>query len=158
MIATINAGAVIFALSIAVFAVVLYQTRRQTMKGASLQQEVMQMPTVYRHSHQMKYMLNGHWSMKTLGGMVLIVTKNGVGMTIRIRGVSNVIGSQWWARSSEFHVRTERIVRLPLSEGADWIVIQSAVEGNRFEVAVLPDGNLQDVLDALQEAGAHFDN
>jgi hypothetical protein len=158
MSATINEGTILFPIVFAGFVFGLYKVRRKTKRGETLKQEVMQVPTIYRHSHQMKYMLNGHWSLKTLGGMVLIVTRNGVGMTIGIRGLSDVLGTQWWARSSEFRVRIERIVRLPLSEGADWIVIQSSVEGNNFQVAILPDGNLHEILNALQEAGAHFDN
>lgn len=155
MVATIVSGPALFAVFvIAGFAFALFKVNRKTRKLDPLRQEVMQRPILYRHSHQMKYLLNGSWSLKTLAGMELIVTQGGVGMANSTRWVSDVLGSQWWARSLAFDIGVERIARVALSDGSEWVVIRSEDVDNSFEVAILPEGHLEVILTALREAGA----
>jgi hypothetical protein len=155
MVATIVSWPGLFvALVVLGFAYALFKVNRKTHKLDPLRQEVMQRPILYRRSHPMKYLLNGQWSLKTFAGMELIVTQGGVGMSSRIRGVSDVLGGQWWARSLMFDAGVEKIVRMPLTDGSDWVVIRSEDEDNSFEVAILPEGHIEEILAALREAGA----
>jgi hypothetical protein len=138
------------------FAFALLKVNRRTREIVDpLREEIMQRPILYRRPHTMKYLINGQWSIKRLAGMELIVTEGGVGMTSRVLGISDVLGSQWWARSLAFEVDVERIARVPpLSEGSDWVVIRSDDDGNAFEVAILPEGHREEILTALRKAGA----
>lgn len=157
MFATISIGPVIVVVAVVGFIYGLYNVARRTRKITPLREEVMKFPILYRHPHPMKYSLNGNWSLKTLAAMELIVTEGGVGMAISIRGVSDVLGSQWWARSLAFEVGIERIAGTPLSYGSDWVVIRCNDEDNCFEVAISPAGRLNEMLAALKDAGGRFD-
>ena len=157
MLASIIPWSTVFAAFVVVFfAFALLKVNRRTRKIVDpLREEIMQRPILYRRSHTMKYLVNGQWSIKRLAGMELIVTEGGVGMTSRVLGISDVVGSQWWARSLAFEVNVERIARVPpISEGSDWVVIRSDEDGNAFEVAILPEGHREEILTALRKAGA----
>jgi hypothetical protein len=136
------------------FAYALFKVNRKTHKLDPLRHEVMQRPILYRRSHPMKYLLNGQWSLKTLAAMELVVTEGGVGITSRIPRASDVLGGQWWARSTAFDARVEIIAGMSLSDGSEWVVIRSKDEDNSFEVAILPEGHLAEIITALREAGS----
>jgi hypothetical protein len=156
MIDAVSFGTILIPCVILVFAVALYKVQVQTRRDGPLRKEVLSESILYRSSFPMKVKMASHWSTKTLGGMELIVTKSGAGMTLRVRGLSDVIGTQYWARSSDLHVRIEHIVRLPLSVGTDWVVLSSRTPNTSFDVAVLARDDQSTVIQALRDAGASF--
>jgi hypothetical protein len=156
MIETISLGTVLIPFVILVFAGVFYQIQKQNRREGPLRRDVLAQPIVFRSSMPMK--INGPlgWSMKTLAGMEIVVTSFGVGARIRFLGLSDVIGAQYWAKSSELRAHIEKIVVSPWSSSGDWIVLSCQNPNRRFDVAVLAGAQQSALIRALCDTGVAF--
>jgi hypothetical protein len=140
------------ALVICIYGVVRIQSKdRQT---RPLYLELMNQPVLFRGGVPVKIRLGSYWGTKTLAMMDLVVTTSGVCVVNRFPSVGRMLGAQWYALSTDIQARLTQIVRLPGSRGSVWIALSCHAPDNLFEVAVMPRGELNGILDALREAGA----
>jgi hypothetical protein len=144
---------VIAALVICVYGVVRIQSKeRQT---RPLYQDLLSQPVLFRGGVPVKIRFASYWGPKTLALMDLVVTTSGVCVVNKYPSLGRILGGQWFARSTDVQARLTPIVRLPGSRGSVWIALSCQVPDNRFEIAVMPRGELNEILDALREAGVN---
>jgi hypothetical protein len=139
------------ALVICIYGVVRIQSKDRQMRP--LYQDLLSQPVLFRGGVPVKIRFGSYWGTKTLALMDLVVTTSGVCVVNRYPSLGRILGAQWYARSTDIQARLTPIVRLPGSRGSVWIALSCNAPDNRFEVAVMPRGELNEILDALHEAG-----
>jgi hypothetical protein len=143
---------VVAALAICIYGVVQIQSKDRQMRPRY--QDLLSQPVLFRGGVPVKIRFASNWGTKTLALMDLVVTTSGVCIVNRYPSLGRILGAQWYARSTDIQARLTPIVRVPGSRGSVWIALSCSAPDNHFEVAVLPRGELSEILEALREAGA----
>jgi hypothetical protein len=95
----------------------------------------------------------GDWSLKTLGGMELVVREDAFQVTLVHPKVGSFLGSEWYFRAADTTIETTRwriLGILPM----DWIIIRNVAAEADADLAISSRHQLGAIWRALIDAGA----
>jgi hypothetical protein len=144
----------LWAASAIVLAATATSIQRKRSKISPVRRQVLDQRVIFRTRVGVKYETNiGGWSIKTLGGMELIVRENSIQVSLKFPTLGALLGSEWY-----FHSRDTTIGQSPAPShnllDRNWIIIRSEDHGSHAAVAVWSKDNNDAVWNALLASGA----
>jgi hypothetical protein len=144
----------LWAVAAIVIAATTTKIRRQRSKIAPIRKEILDQRIVFRTRVNAKYLTDaGGWSMKTLGGMELIVRANMIQVTLIFHALGGLLGSEWYFESEKTEIQHSTDPS-PNFLVRDWIIIRSADLKRHAEVAIWSKENQVAIWSALVDSGA----
>ena len=145
---------ILWAAGAIVFATALAKTQRRRAKTKPLRRAVLDQNIVYRTRVDAKYVTNiGSWSIKTLGGMELIVRTNTFQVSLVFPVLGGWLGSEWYFKSDETKIEWSSAPSHRILD-RNWIIIRGTENGNPVEVAVWKRDTQDVIWGALVTSGA----
>jgi hypothetical protein len=128
--------------------------QRKRTKNSPLRRQVLDQRIVFRTRVNVKYLTDvGSWSIKTLGGMVLIVRENTFQVSLIFPALGALLGSGWYFNSEETTVGQSKAPSHNILD-RNWIILRNADHGRHTELAVWSKDYHDAIWNALLVSGA----
>jgi len=139
---------------IVVFSAVIIRVQRNRIRTRALRHVIEGEKVTFRARVGVKVKLPmGDWSLKTLGGMELVVREDAFQVTLVHPKVGSFLGSEWYFRAADTTIETTRwriLGILPM----DWIIIRNVAAEADADLAISSRHQLGAIWRALIDAGA----